>query len=303
MIQAAVAINYIEKGVKSLISSGQILGKVNRSNSTLSLYIDAKNPTPPKAVRSSNHNPNTQNMAVGKRKPWKTLNISIEFYEPQITANGRVKKNIILTNVRQLPKYPRLKPFSITVYEYQASELEPFDVELIYNEIVNFILYGRYYDPLINTEKAAKVITKQAQIPGIPQPSKNDVPQNIIGDRVAIPSTSTNYGADYISESKRIIRLNESDIRKMVCECVRMVLSETAYKPIAHNKTIKLPNGVEVESLITLSDGAGRFDIYEDDGCYVVRDRNLDGDKDSHPWYIFPELLSALKKLPNLPLR
>ena len=81
------------------------------------------------------------------------------------------------------------------------------------------------------------------------------------------------------------------------------VLKESQYKPIAHNKTINLPNSVEVESLVTLSDGAGRFDIYEDDGCYVVRDRNLDGDKDYHPWYIFPELLSALKNLPNLPLR
>ncbi len=226
MIQAAVAINYIEKGIKSLISSGQISGKINRSNSTLSLYIDTKNPTPPKVVRSSNHNANMQNMVAGKRKPWKTLNISIEFYEPQITANGRVKKNVILTNVRQLPKYPRLKPFSITVYEYHASELEPSDIEPIYNEIEKFILYGRYHDPLINTEKAAKVVTRQAQIPGIPQSTKNNVPQNISGDRVAVPATSANYGVDYpIEESRNVIRLTESDLKMLVSECVKNILN------------------------------------------------------------------------------
>ena len=97
------------------------------------------------------------------------------------------------------------------------------------------------------------------------------------------------------------ILLKESDIRSMVKECIRRILTESTYKPFAKNTTIKLDNGVKTESLVTLSDGAGRFDIYEDDGCYVVWNRNYKGE--NNHWYMFPELLSALKRLPNLPLR
>lgn len=82
---------------------------------------------------------------------------------------------------------------------------------------------------------------------------------------------------------------------------IREIMGKEEYKPVAYNKTIKLDNSVKVESLVTLSDGAGKYDIYEDDGCYVVWNRKYKGE--NNHWYIFPELLSALKQLPNLPTR
>ena len=97
------------------------------------------------------------------------------------------------------------------------------------------------------------------------------------------------------------IRLTENQLRSIIKESVTRILKESQYKPVAHNKTIKLDNRVKVESLVTLSDGAGKYDIYEDDGCYVVWNRKYKGE--NNHWYIFPELLSALKKLPNLPIR
>ena len=121
------------------------------------------------------------------------------------------------------------------------------------------------------------------------------------GKPTAFRSTMTKNKKAYTRKEKHKVQLGESDLRKIVKECVSRIINESEYKPVTHNKTIKLDNGVEVKSLVTLSDGAGKYDIYEDDGCYVVWNRKYKGE--NNHWYIFPELLSALKKLPNLPLR
>lgn len=116
------------------------------------------------------------------------------------------------------------------------------------------------------------------------------------GPRLLPPYSDTN---ESIKSTK--IRLTENQLRSIIKESVTRILKESQYKPVAYNKTIKLDNGVKVESLVTLSDGAGKYDIYEDDGCYVVWNRKYKGE--NNHWYIFPELLSVLKKLPNLPIR
>lgn len=101
--------------------------------------------------------------------------------------------------------------------------------------------------------------------------------------------------------------LKELKMKEIVQEVVRKVLSENVemlsegspYVPIAHNKKLTLPNGVVTTSLVTLSDGAGRYDICEDDSSYVIYQNK---NKLNNPIYICPELHMALKKLPNLPL-
>lgn len=105
--------------------------------------------------------------------------------------------------------------------------------------------------------------------------------------------------------NRNTIRLTESKIRKIVEESVRNILNEYhEYKPVSRNKEITLNNGVKVKSLVTLSDGAGVYEIWEDDGCYVCCDMNYYRNNDDYqPMYIFPELLKALKDLPSLPLR
>ena len=104
--------------------------------------------------------------------------------------------------------------------------------------------------------------------------------------------------------SKKVVWLTESELKEIIAECVRTVLNEHEYKPISRNKEITLNNGVKVKSLVTLSDGAGVYEIWEDDGCYVCCDMNYyRNNEDYQPMYIFPELLKALKDLPNLPLR
>ena len=111
-----------------------------------------------------------------------------------------------------------------------------------------------------------------------------------------------------VKENRMVVRLTESKIREIVEESVRGILKEVEegheWKPVAHNREVILNNGVKVKSLVTLSDSAGIYEIWEDDGCYVCCDMNYyRNNEDYHPMYIFPELLSALKDLPDLPLR
>lgn len=302
MINPSDAISIIANRLKKLIDTNQLEATYEASDSTLSVYIDdiKLGRIPLLTLRLSDHNVNMHYFFHNRpTNPSQTTNLSVEFYKPKY-KNGKRVRNRVGRNVA-VDNRSHATPFEITYFSYPFDKLNMTDIEPIYQQILNYVKGGKYTDPFLGTDKEAKTDTVSANF--IIKDPRNDIPQNINGDKIAMPATSSNYGADYVSKCKQTIQLNESDLRMMVQECVRRIITEESYKPIAHNKTIKLPNGVEVKSLVTLSDGAGRFDIYEDDGCYVVRNRNRDGDKDSHPWYIFPELLSALKKLPNLPLR
>lgn len=72
------------------------------------------------------------------------------------------------------------------------------------------------------------------------------------------------------NDDKRII--TEDEIRAIIKSSIEEVLSNepSYYKVISQNEKIKLNNGVTTKSLSVLSDGYDRFDICEDDGCYVI---------------------------------
>lgn len=97
------------------------------------------------------------------------------------------------------------------------------------------------------------------------------------------------------------IKIDEDDIRRLIGHTLKRQkeLLESIYKPVRYDKIVTLDNGAKIKSLVTISDGAGRYDIGEDDGCYVIyKDKQHSEDS----MYIFPELHKELKKLPNLPL-
>lgn len=96
------------------------------------------------------------------------------------------------------------------------------------------------------------------------------------------------------------ITITESDIKGLIRSVLsrQRALMESKYEAVSYDETVSLDNGNKIKSLVTISDGAGRYDIGEDDGCYVVyQDKQHKG-----AMYIFPELHNELKKLPNLPL-
>ena len=103
---------------------------------------------------------------------------------------------------------------------------------------------------------------------------------------------------DYITiDEDDIMDLIQSVLKKQ--KAVFESKRHPGYIPVEYNKKVILDNGNKIDSLVTLSDGAGRYDIGEDDGCYVVyQDKQHEG-----ATYIFPELHRELKKLPELPLR
>ncbi len=165
MIQAASAITYIQAELNKLKANGQIFGKITRSKTTLSLYLDTKKPSPDpqKTERVSNHHPDMRHMVQGNRKPWNTTNISIEFYEPVRLPNGKVKRNRLYTNVLQNAKGTR-KPFDVTIYEYKAAQLDYTDIPIIFQSLISFITNNKFQDPLKGTPKEAKEITRTATI-------------------------------------------------------------------------------------------------------------------------------------------
>ena len=119
-----------------LIKSKEINGELNKSNNSISIYLKVKNVTPQKIVRGSNHHPKHSRF-VG-HKPWKTVNLSVEFYERTYDSNGKKQNNKWRTSVRQNAK-GTIKPFTIDVYEYQAELLDYVDIEKIYKAILEWI--------------------------------------------------------------------------------------------------------------------------------------------------------------------
>ena len=156
--------------------------------------------------------------------PSQTTNLSVEFYKPKYKNGKRVRnrvgRNVVVNN------RSHATPFDITYYSYPFNKLDTPDIEPIYQQILIYVKGGEYKDPFIGTDKEAKTDTVSANF--IIKDPRNDIPQNVSGDRVAVPATSANYGADYVSESKTI-RLNESDLRRIVGECIRKVLSESEH--------------------------------------------------------------------------
>lgn len=72
MIQAQSAITYIQTELQNLLAQGKLAGKIKRSKTTLSLYLNTKKttPDPQKSVMISNHHPKMQLMAQGSNTPW-----------------------------------------------------------------------------------------------------------------------------------------------------------------------------------------------------------------------------------------
>lgn len=248
MIQASVATKYIADELEKLIQSNQIKGKLNRSKSSISIYLrtkDADNP-PPKYFRGSNHHPTHASLLGNKWKPWISSNLSIEFTETRYNNVGKKLDNDWNDVVRQ-NEQGSIQPFSIDVYEYKAASLDESDIPMIFDAICEFTFTGSYSDPLMNTSKAARYIPRQAKIK--PYKPKPMLDTNITVDKQGnyIASTQKGHGADYVSEAKdifnkrnytnntmktnkKVIRLSESDLHRIIESVVKNVLNEHSYQ-------------------------------------------------------------------------
>ena len=111
-----------------------------------------------------------------------------------------------------------------------------------------------------------------------------------------------------ISNTKRIIRLTESELKGIITESVKQVIKtlnesevDNSYKPIGGGHKFTDKNGTEWTSVMTIKAPSGQMcHFVEDDHCYLLFNDDGEGKNCSDIKWIFPEAFEALKSLPPL---
>lgn len=232
-------INIIKNRLIALVDSGQLKATYKPSNSTISFYVNDIDvgERPLLTLRLSDHNPKYWSyVQQGLTPPYEGdgVNVSIEFYRPK-KVNGRKQRNRVDTRVKVPPMVNGVVPFVVNSYDYTPEKLGETDIDLIYDAILSWINGGygaKYIDPFANTPKKAKVQSKNANITW-------NIAHNISVDKDGNYVSANGWGADFVSESmrnkklncnrnmnKKLIRLTESDLHRIVRESVNKVLNE-----------------------------------------------------------------------------
>lgn len=257
MIDGDKAIEYLKNKLINLIDQGIINATYEESKRTISFYITDITATnrPPLTLRLSNHHENFNNR---KRNdlPQGDGNLSIELYKPQKGYKNRAKNNVNLYYFA--PPKPEVIPFSVTTIEYRPWLMCGNDVNLIYQSILNWIKSKNkntvYIDPLAKTSRRANIQTHQANITPrryVTQAEKNFYLRYGLGDSVEprynIIKENKNCNR---TMNKKLIRLTESDLHRIVKESVNNVLNEIGDTPYgqymlgrAANRALNYPDG------------------------------------------------------------
>jgi hypothetical protein len=236
MIDTTYAVNCLKQGFQRYIRYNKINATIDCGDNYVSFYVKGVNGKQYLA-RGSNHHLKMQHLA-DKDEPWNGDNISVVFITPSSPQDTRIRGR-----VRQ-NHYGGIKPFSVTTYQYDNTILNESDLRQIFYAITVFLNGKRYTDPFAKTPKAAKVIPRNANIKPYKEPSPA---RNISVDKDGNYVSANAWGADYISENKqyktntnmnkKLIRLTESDLHRIVKESVKRVLRENKVR--TNRRTIK----------------------------------------------------------------
>lgn len=233
------AIEYLKNKLINLIQQGVINATYDESKSSISFYISDIIATnrPLLSLRLSNHHENFNNRKKnGRELPKGDDNISIELYKPRKGLRNKVKPNVSL-----LYSYnkPTPIPFSVTTIEYEPWLMYDNDVNLIYQSILNWIKSKNqsavYIDPLAKTLRRGTIKTQQANITPrryVTQAEKNFYLRYGMGDSIEPKYNLVNENKQYKTYrnmNKKLIRLTESDLHRIVKESVKRVLREDKY--------------------------------------------------------------------------
>ena len=246
MIDGDKAIEYLKNKLINLIDQGIIKATYEESENTISFYITDITTTnrPPLTLRLSNHHENFNNRKKSKSGlPQGDDNLSIELYKPQKGYRNRVKSRVDM--VYYAPPKPEVIPFSVTTIEYRPWLMYGNDVNLIYQSILNWIKSKNkntvYIDPLVKTSRRANIETHQANITPrryVTQAEKNFYLRYGLGDNIEprynIIKENINCNRNM---NKKLIRLTESDLHRIVKESVNKVLNEMDYD--SHERAMK----------------------------------------------------------------
>ena len=169
-----------------------------------------------------------QNYPKGGREPWLSDNISIEFIVPHSDED----KKKVRPRVRQNAS-GTIRPFDVTIYQYNSDLIEPTDITEIFKAIVVFLNGGGYTDPFAGTPKKAKIIPRTANIKPrttstsvttegrvhnlskLNEGKLNDIAYLCLGDIITEQNKSNKM-------NKNRIRLTESQLRQIIKESVNL---------------------------------------------------------------------------------
>ena len=178
-----------------------------------------------KDVRVSTHHPNLENYADDRNEPWLFDNVSIEFIVP----NSEEDKEKLRARVYQNAS-GTIQPFDVTVYQYDSTLIKVTDLITIFKAIIVFLNGGDYSDPFVNDpKKAAKVIPRTAKIKPYRGKTKienrgfDDQHLQNIAEQCMKGIIEINHNRNM---NKKLIRLTESDLHRIVRESVNKVLRE-----------------------------------------------------------------------------
>ena len=230
-------IKIIVDRLTSLVDSGQLNATYNQSENTISFYVNdiSIGERPLLTLRVSDHRPTYQKYIRPDVPPPSSgidTNVSIEFYKPKYNKNDKVIDNKVNYKVSVRYCENDIVPFVINSYNYKPELLNETDVDDIYKAILAWIYGGinaMYKDPFENTDKAAIPQAREAVF-------RNKISTNISVDKDGNYVSANGDGVDYISENKKLnrnrnmnkklIRLTESDLHRIVKESVNRVLNE-----------------------------------------------------------------------------
>lgn len=197
--------------------------------------------------------------------------------------------------------------FVVEQYVYRLDNLNEKDFKMVIKQIKTLSNSKVFRDPL--KKKPSKVASRTVLTPTDLNNRPIPPTKNSIHSRQTIVANNKDKEIDakgnIIPESKRHkitkVRLTESQLQKVISNCVRQILNEE-YKVVERNTKFNWGNGDEGFALITLkTDLGGESRVVENDGCYVLYQKVGDDYKPAP--FLYPEAFNAMKKLPNLPLR
>lgn len=205
-------------------------------------------------------------------------NVDMNVYQKNIDG-----ENVLGTDGKRII-IGRRKIFEVKQYVYNLSLLSTSDIAIINKKIKEISRLGFYYDPFQQHEiKHASVSYLMPNEPEkiiiAPTLNKDLVSQNIATNinGIICPATKYGKGADDViesklinnqninennmkSERKKVVRLTESDLHRVIKESVKKVLKENDDFKAHGYKTTSNLGGHEVE--ISPSGDAARFRFY-----------------------------------------
>ena len=190
-----------------------------------------------------------------------------------------INKTMVNTSKDSKTPIPQSENFTVEHYCYESWRMDENDINLVIEAIKGYMVNGKYIDPLRDK-----------------------------GNKATHFSDTSNQQPKKIKESKTI-KLTESELRRVITECVEKALFEArrhedhTYHPIGSHKFWSNNGKTEWKSIVTLQTTSSKqcCHIAEDDHCYVLFNGSGLEDKNCEMInYIFPEAFKALKALPLL---